>query len=97
MQRRSEPTVPAEIITYRFGPKLVYVKPADNYEQAIDYAQKEFSEELEGVPRDRISFVVAARLNNNERQSVRISESAWQAAVARLLRGEVVDIQVRPV
>lgn len=29
---RSSPTVPADIITYRLGTKLVYVKPADDYE-----------------------------------------------------------------
>jgi len=92
---RSAPTVPADIITYRFGDKLVYVRPADNYEQALDFAQKEFSDELSQVSRDRISFTIVATMNG-ERRAVRISESAWVAAVARLLRGEVIDIQVRP-
>jgi len=92
---RSAPTVPADIITYRLGDKLVYVRPADSYEQALDFAQKEFSDELSQVSRDRISFTIVATMNG-ERRAVRISESAWVAAVARLLRGEVIDIQVRP-
>ncbi|RDB25429.1 hypothetical protein Hypma_007551 [Hypsizygus marmoreus] len=92
---RSGPTVPADIITYRLGCKLVYVKPADNYEQALDFAQKEFPEELANVSRNRISFTIMANMNG-ERKVVRISESAWVAAVARLLRGEVIDVQVRP-
>jgi len=92
---RSTPTVPPEVITYRLGEKLVYVKPATNYEQGLDVAQKEFSEELSEVSRDRISFNISAPVNG-ERRPVRVSESAWPAAVARLLRGEVIDIQVRP-
>lgn len=92
---RSTPTVPPEVITYRLADKLVYVRPADNYEQALDFAQKEFAEELSEVSRDRISFNISAPVNG-ERRSVRISESAWPAAVARLLRGEVIDIHVRP-
>ncbi|GLB37778.1 hypothetical protein LshimejAT787_0408290 [Lyophyllum shimeji] len=92
---RSEPPVPTDIITYRLGSKLVYVRPADNYEQALELAQKEFSEDLAGLSRDRISFNITAKMNG-ERRHVRISESAWVAAVTRLLRGEVIDIHVRP-
>ncbi|KAF8222654.1 hypothetical protein L208DRAFT_1321397 [Tricholoma matsutake] len=92
---RSTPTVPPEVITYRLGDKLVYVKPAAHYEASLDFAQKEFAEELSEVSRNRISFNISAPVNG-ERRSVRISESAWPAAVARLLRGEVINIQVRP-
>ncbi|KAF9456942.1 hypothetical protein BDZ94DRAFT_293818 [Collybia nuda] len=87
--------IPADIITYRLGDKLVYVRPADDYEQALDFAQKEFHEELSTISRERISFNVYATMNG-ERRSVRISESAWAPAVARLLRGEVIDISIRP-
>ncbi|TFK44860.1 hypothetical protein BDQ12DRAFT_673703 [Crucibulum laeve] len=92
---RTGPTIPADIITYRYNHKLVYVRPADNYEQALDFAQKEFPDELENIPRDRITFVIVANMSG-ERKPVRISESAWPAAVARLLRAEVIDIVVRP-
>jgi len=92
---RSDPPVPTDIITYRLGSKLVYVRPADNYEQALDFAQKEFPEDLADVSRDRISFNITAKMNGEHRH-VRISESAWVAAVTRLLRGEVIDIHVRP-
>jgi len=88
-------SVAADIITYRLGSKLVYVRPADDYQQALDYAQKEFPEELANMPRDHISFHINAKMNG-EPQSVRISESAWVAAVTRLLRGEVIDIVARP-
>ena len=29
---RSTPTIPPEVITYRLADKLVYVRPADDYE-----------------------------------------------------------------
>jgi len=92
---RTTPAVPADIITYHHGGKLVYVKPADNYEKALDIAQKEFPDELSRIDRDRISFTVAANIGQ-EKRTIRISESAWVAAVARLLRGEVIDIQIHP-
>jgi len=91
---RSEPPVPADIITYRLDVKLVYVRPADDYQQALDYAQKEFPDELASIPRDHISFHIDAKMNGVT-LSVRISESAWVATVARLLRGEIINIVVR--
>jgi len=33
---------------------------------------------------------------NGSKKTVRISESAWESIVSRLLRGEVIDIQVEP-
>ncbi|KAG6891495.1 hypothetical protein C0992_005634 [Termitomyces sp. T32_za158] len=111
MTYRTEPAVPADIITYRLDSKLVYVRPADDYEvghtscftfseakrrvqQALDYAQKEYPE-LAELERSRISFHINAKLNGHS-QPVRISESAWPAAVSRLLRGEVIDVCIQP-
>ncbi|TFK23923.1 hypothetical protein FA15DRAFT_670009 [Coprinopsis marcescibilis] len=91
---RSGPVVPADIVTYRHNHKLVYVKPQETYDKALDVAQKEFNEELGATPRERIGFSVTSSFNG-ERQPVRISESAWSSAVARLLRGEVIDVYVR--
>jgi hypothetical protein len=62
---------------------------------ALDIAQKEFVE-LTDIPRDRISFNTVATLNRQEPRVVRISESAWFAAVARQLCGGVIDIIVVP-
>lgn len=62
---------------------------------ALDIAQKEFVE-LSNVPRDRIKFTTVARLNKQEPRVVRISDSAWPAAIARQQTGGVIDIVVFP-
>ncbi|KAF7375868.1 hypothetical protein MSAN_00001200 [Mycena sanguinolenta] len=90
--KTSTPALP-DYITYRYANRLVYVRPAATYEIALDMAQKEFAE-LADVPRERISFNTVATLNRQEPRVVRISESAWLAAVARQLCGGVVDIIV---
>ncbi|KAJ7647626.1 hypothetical protein FB45DRAFT_782479 [Roridomyces roridus] len=92
--KTTTPTLP-DYITYRYANRLVYVQPASTYETALDIAQKEFVE-LADVPRDRISFNTVATLNRQEPRVVRISESAWFAAVARQLCGGVIDIIVCP-
>ncbi|KAJ7247013.1 hypothetical protein C8J57DRAFT_1674501 [Mycena rebaudengoi] len=69
--------------------------PDYDYEIALDIAQNEFVE-LADVPRKRISFNTVAGLNGQERCVVRISESAWFAAVERQLCGGVIDILVSP-
>ncbi|KAJ7729498.1 hypothetical protein DFH07DRAFT_849945 [Mycena maculata] len=92
--KTTTPALP-DYITYRFANRLVYVRPASSYEIALDIAQKEFIE-LADVPRDRISFNTVATLNRQEPRVVRISESAWFAAVARQLCGGVIDILVTP-
>ncbi|KAJ7129026.1 hypothetical protein C8R43DRAFT_1026947 [Mycena crocata] len=90
--KTTTPALP-DYITYRFENRLVYVRPAQTYEIALDIAQKEFSA-LSDVPRERISFNTVATLNRQEPRVVRISESAWFAAVARQLCGGVIDILV---
>lgn len=64
-----------------------------SFQQALDFAQKEFPE-LSHISRDHIEFTILASMGG-ERRMVRISESAWPAAVARLLRAEIIDINVR--
>ncbi|KAJ7076856.1 hypothetical protein B0H15DRAFT_790174 [Mycena belliarum] len=90
--KTTTPALP-DYITYRFANRLVYVKPAETYEMALDIAQKEFVE-LTDVPRDRISLNTVATLNRETPRVVRISESAWFPAVARQLCGGVIDIIV---
>ncbi|TEB38487.1 hypothetical protein FA13DRAFT_1726164 [Coprinellus micaceus] len=94
MSYKSAPVHPVDIITYRHKEKLVYVKPADSYEVALDLAQKEF-EELSYQARDRISFSVMSTYGKGERCPIRISESAWPSAVSRLQRGEIIDVDMR--
>ncbi|KAF4598123.1 hypothetical protein EYR38_006519 [Pleurotus pulmonarius] len=89
---RTSSTVPADIITYRKDGKLVFVQPASSYMGAIEEARKVFPE-LGAIPDDRIGFYITATLGQSKQQ-VRVSESAWCAAIARLLRGEVVDVRV---
>ncbi|KAJ7690730.1 hypothetical protein B0H17DRAFT_1064659 [Mycena rosella] len=92
--KTTTPALP-DYITYRFANRLVYVRPAQTYEIALDIAQKEFVE-LAAVARDRISFNTVATINRQEPRVVRISESAWFAAVARQLCGGVIDILLTP-
>ncbi|KAJ7874841.1 hypothetical protein B0H14DRAFT_3437625 [Mycena olivaceomarginata] len=82
--KTTTPALP-DYITYRYANRLVYVRPATTYEIALDIAQKEFVE-LTDIPRDP----------HLEPRVVRISESAWFAAVARQLCGGVIDIIVVP-
>ncbi|KAK0486013.1 hypothetical protein IW261DRAFT_1559445 [Armillaria novae-zelandiae] len=89
--RTSSPT-PADIVTYRFRGNLVYVKPELDYEVALNVAQKEFVE-LYGVDRHQIVFTTQATVAGT-RTSVRISASAWPSTVSRMLRGEVIDVDV---
>ncbi|KAF9268689.1 hypothetical protein L218DRAFT_954133 [Marasmius fiardii PR-910] len=84
-----------EVITYRIGEKLVYVKPAQTYIAAIQLAFQEFPEELDGISPQRITFTISATLNG-EKRSVRISESAWSFSVTRMARGEILNVVVAP-
>ncbi|KAL0564917.1 hypothetical protein V5O48_017118 [Marasmius crinis-equi] len=88
-------TTPPPIITYRIGEKLVYVKPAHTFADAVELAMAEFPDELDGIPSRRITFTASATLNG-EKRAVRISESAWPGATERMLRGEVLDVVVLP-
>ncbi|KAG6920165.1 hypothetical protein DXG01_004932 [Tephrocybe rancida] len=92
---RSEPPIPTDIIIYKMGDKFVYMRPADDYEQALDYAQKEFPDELRGVTRDRIELYTIGKVDG-QRQLVRISADAWTPTAARLMRGEIVFISIKP-
>ncbi|KAL0955984.1 hypothetical protein HGRIS_002163 [Hohenbuehelia grisea] len=89
---RGTPAVPADIITYRRDDKLVFVQPAADYTGGLTEARKVFPELL-NIPNERINFYITATMSGTRTQ-VRISESAWAPAIARLLRGEVVDIVV---
>lgn len=89
---RTNSPIPADIVTYRFRGNLVYVKPELDYEVALDIAQKEFVE-LYGVDRHHIVFTTHATVAGT-RTSVRISAGAWASTVSRMLRGEVIDVDI---
>ncbi|KAF8967930.1 hypothetical protein BDZ97DRAFT_1587817, partial [Flammula alnicola] len=86
-------TSPADVVTFQYDHSCVFVKPAENYQQAVDIAQKEF-DQLVNVPRERIGFALDDITHGG--RHVRISESAWPAVTAKLTRGTIINIIVRP-
>jgi len=84
-----------EVVTYRLNGKMVYVTPAKSYEQALDFAQNEFADELRHIKRDRISFSVLVHAEKTYR-SVRIGAMAWPAVVSNLKRYEIIEVHVQP-
>ncbi|KIY63225.1 hypothetical protein CYLTODRAFT_146047 [Cylindrobasidium torrendii FP15055 ss-10] len=81
-----------DIVTYRFQQTLVYVRPELSYDDAIAVAQTEYPE-LSATPKEKIMFKIEASMNG-KRQPVRISRSAWASTLGKMLRGEVIDIEV---
>ncbi|GLB39884.1 hypothetical protein LshimejAT787_0703940 [Lyophyllum shimeji] len=84
-----------DIVTYRLGSKLVWVRPAQSYQEAIDFAQKAFPLELADVSPHRITFSIAGE-EDGERYTTYISESAWVSVMRMLMQGEVIDLDVDP-
>lgn len=69
-------------------------------QQALDFAQNLFPEELSTVKRDRISFSVlrvdiSRSLNKSRHEAARIAPIAWQAVVGGLKTYEIIDIHVQ--
>ncbi|THU85040.1 hypothetical protein K435DRAFT_806220 [Dendrothele bispora CBS 962.96] len=95
-------TVP-DIITYRLDGDLVYVKPSLDYNEAIALAIKEFPHALAGIPHNRIRFSILAvvksgreRKDRMDRTRVRISESAWAKTLEKMVKCEIVELEVIP-
>jgi hypothetical protein len=89
-------TTPADIVTYRLNDKMVYVTPADSYEQAIDFAKKVFPDELRKVNRNNISFSITVITRGDKKRSVWIADMAWSTVVSTLHRYEIIDVHVQP-
>jgi len=85
--------VPADILTYRYQNRMVYVTPPKTYEEALDFAQKVFPE-LKDVDRESISFQMRAHTGTAEHPA-RIAPMAWQQILGILTRFEILEIQVR--
>jgi len=73
---------------------MVYVTPAEDYEQALDYAYSEFPEELNGVSRDRVRFSIKVLVDGKVRSS-RIGRMAWKNVLATLTRYELINIDLQ--
>ncbi|KAF8260489.1 hypothetical protein EI94DRAFT_1706245 [Lactarius quietus] len=88
---------PPTVLTYCYNSKLVYVKPGESYEQAVDFAQEAFPE-LKDVDRSLIYFAVRVVLSNphTERKMARIGRMAWAPVMADLSQYEIVEIHVEP-
>ncbi|KAJ4471610.1 hypothetical protein J3R30DRAFT_1099182 [Lentinula aciculospora] len=94
---RSSLPHPPEVIIYQYGDRLVYVKPAMEYEEAIDLALQEFPilKSFEAIKESRahIAFYTMNTMHGR-RENICISKSAWRPCVSRMLRGEIVNIVV---
>ncbi|THH03104.1 hypothetical protein EW145_g6528 [Phellinidium pouzarii] len=84
----------ADIVTYRLDNEMVYVQPAPDFEEALNYAMTVFPQ-LAHVARDRIAFSVNVRVNGTLR-TVRIASMAWERVLKSLSTYEIVDISVLP-
>jgi len=84
-----------DVLTYTYGPRMVYVAPGKNYDEAIDIAKETFPE-LRDVERDRICLEVYVALPDQQKQTAQISRSAWSFIVPSLARFEIVKIRVAP-
>ncbi|KAI0918912.1 hypothetical protein AcW1_003569 [Taiwanofungus camphoratus] len=84
------------IVTYRLRERMVYVTPAETYDQAIAYAKTVFADELYGVDPERISFSVSVVVQGGTR-TVSIGSMAWKAVIASLAQYEIIDVLVQDV
>ncbi|KAG1865910.1 hypothetical protein DFJ58DRAFT_154717 [Suillus subalutaceus] len=86
---------PTDVITYRFNNKMMYVPPAENFDQAVTFARSAFESDLTGIDKSQISFSLNV-LANGKQSSVGISSVAWSRMMSHLARYEIIDIHVQP-
>ncbi|KAG1740881.1 uncharacterized protein EDB91DRAFT_1081945 [Suillus paluster] len=92
--RRQSPA-PADVITYRLNNQMMYVPPAQSFDQAVTFARSAFETDLTGIDKSRISFSLNV-LANGKQGSVGISSVAWPTIMSRLARYEIIDVHVQP-
>lgn len=85
----------ANLVTYRFRGKMVYVTAAPSYEKAVEFARVLFREDLRDVDDSCISFYVTVNAPTGI-QSVQISPMAWKEVTTTLVRYEIIDVIVEP-
>ncbi|KAG1901013.1 uncharacterized protein F5891DRAFT_951456 [Suillus fuscotomentosus] len=93
--RRQSPA-PADVITYRLNNKMMYVPPAESFDQAVTFARSAFEGDLTGIDKSRISFSLNV-LANGKQSSVGISSAAWSKIMSHLAQYEIIDVHVQPV
>ncbi|KAN0114194.1 hypothetical protein V8E52_006992 [Russula decolorans] len=92
----STPRAPADVLTYSYASRMVYVATAETYDHAIDIAKETFLE-LKDVERQRIKLEVHVMLKNQQvRRTAEIGRTAWPFVVPSLARFEIVEIRVAP-
>ncbi|KAG2074774.1 hypothetical protein BDR04DRAFT_1092305 [Suillus decipiens] len=74
---------------------MVYVPPAENFDQAIIFARSAFEGDLTGIDKSRISFSLNV-LANGKKNSVNISREGWSTVMSHLVQYEIVDVHVQP-
>ncbi|KAN0114195.1 hypothetical protein V8E52_006993 [Russula decolorans] len=88
--------VPANVITYSYASRLVYVATAETYDDAVDLAKESFPE-LKDVERQRIRLEVHVMLKDQQvRKTAEIGRTAWPFVVPSLARFEIMEIRVAP-
>ncbi|KAG2043726.1 hypothetical protein BDR03DRAFT_909187 [Suillus americanus] len=92
--RRQSPA-PADVVTYRFNNQMMYVPPAESFDQAVTFARSAFESDLTGIDKGRISFSLNV-LANGKQSSVGISKVAWSRIMSHLARYEIIDVHVQP-
>ncbi|KAL5521761.1 hypothetical protein ACEPAF_2509 [Sanghuangporus sanghuang] len=93
-QQAKQKKVPAELVTYSLNGEMVYVEPARDYEQALDFAQNVFPQLVE-ISRTRIGFLVNVRVNGALRK-VRIAPMAWPRVLQSLATYEIIELSILP-
>ncbi|KAH9834229.1 uncharacterized protein C8Q71DRAFT_673649, partial [Rhodofomes roseus] len=83
------------VVTYRYKERMVYVTPADTYEQALQYARDVFPDDLRHVLAQQITFTIISNTPKGKR-AVQIAPMAWKAVVGTLACYEIIDIHVHP-
>ncbi|KZT00300.1 uncharacterized protein LAESUDRAFT_732400, partial [Laetiporus sulphureus 93-53] len=84
-----------EVVTYRLGERMVYVTPAETFEQAVAFAKRVFPDQLATIDRKRITFTVSV-VASHERRMVEIGPMAWKAVVSTLAQYEIINVIVQP-
>ncbi|KAJ8591331.1 hypothetical protein M405DRAFT_735320 [Rhizopogon salebrosus TDB-379] len=92
--RRSSPA-PADVITYRLNNKMMYVPPAQSFDQAVTFARSAYESDLNGVDQSQICFSLNV-IAQGRHSSVGITSEAWPSVVSRLARYEIIDLHVTP-
>ncbi|KAH9917558.1 uncharacterized protein B0H18DRAFT_841901, partial [Fomitopsis serialis] len=81
------------VVTYRYKEKMVYVTPADTYEQAVQFAREVFPDDLRHIHPQQLSFTIISNTPKGKR-TVQISPMAWKAVVGTLACYEIIDLNV---